>query len=72
MLVILVDWAKVASQISVVNNHLVEDGLSSDMIVSTAKGSDNISALIALEDGTAEEGDDGFYSMRMRCMLRVW
>ena len=36
------------------------------MVALKAEGSDKISALSALEDETAEEGDDGFHSVRMR------
>ena len=45
--------------------------LSGVMVASTAEGSGKISALIAPYDGTAEEGGDGFYSMRMQCTLGV-
>ena len=41
------------------------------VVASTAEGSGKIIALIALEDVTAEEGSNRFYSVRMRCTLRV-
>jgi hypothetical protein len=45
--------------------------VSNVVVVSTTDRSDKISALIAPEDGTVEEGSDRFYSVRMRCTLRV-
>lgn len=45
--------------------------LSVVVVVSAAEGSGKISALIAPEDWTTEEGVDKIYSVRMWCMLRV-
>ena len=42
------------------------------LLASMAEGSAKIDALITPEDGIVEEGSDGFYSVRMRCMLRAW